>query len=105
MLISCDLKFYKISSRVSSDPLDPLIGTASASRMGYMAQPDFGPAHIKEIEKKTAEAIDAEGWMHTGDKGAVDHDPLSVHQRQTYGWFLLNVYFRESRNITRTMPV
>ena len=35
-----------------------------------MAQPDFGPAHIKEIEKKTAEAIDAEGWMHTGDKGA-----------------------------------
>ena len=37
--------------------------------MGYIAQPDFGPAHIKEIEKKTADAIDAEGWMHTGDKG------------------------------------
>lgn len=34
-----------------------------------MAQPDFGEAHIKEIEKKTKEAIDAEGYMHTGDKG------------------------------------
>lgn len=39
--------------------------------MGYMAQPDFGEAHIKEIEKKTAEAIDSEGWMHSGDKGIV----------------------------------
>ena len=37
--------------------------------MGYMAQPDFGPAHVKEIEKKTADAIDADGWMHSGDKG------------------------------------
>eukprot|EP00439_Symbiodinium_sp_Y106_P011857 s3211_g1.t2 len=31
--------------------------------------PDFGPEHVKSIEKKTAEAIDAEGWMHSGDKG------------------------------------
>jgi len=37
--------------------------------MGYLAQPDFGPEHVKSIEKKTAEAIDAEGWMHSGDKG------------------------------------
>ncbi|CAJ1425339.1 unnamed protein product, partial [Effrenium voratum] len=39
--------------------------------MGYMAQPDFGPAHVKEIEKKTADAIDADGWMHSGDKGII----------------------------------
>mmetsp|Transcript_17386 Transcript_17386/g.49376 ORF Transcript_17386/g.49376 Transcript_17386/m.49376 type:complete len:214 (-) Transcript_17386:484-1125(-) len=36
--------------------------------MGYMACPDFGPEHIKEIEQKTAESIDAEGWLHSGDK-------------------------------------
>lgn len=39
--------------------------------MGYMANPDLGPAHVKEIEKKTAEAIDAEGWLHSGDKGMI----------------------------------
>merc|ERR1719326_1635190 len=39
--------------------------------MGYLAQPDLGPDHVKEIEKKTAETIDAEGWLHSGDKGMI----------------------------------
>lgn len=39
--------------------------------MGYLANPDFGEEHVKEMTKKTAEAIDNEGWLHSGDKGMI----------------------------------
>lgn len=39
--------------------------------MGYLANPDLGPEHVKEIQDKTAAAIDAEGWLHSGDKGCI----------------------------------
>jgi len=39
--------------------------------MGYMGNPDMGPEHVKEMEKKTADAIDNEGWLHSGDKGMI----------------------------------
>jgi len=37
--------------------------------MGYYANPSLGQEHVAEIEKKTAEAIDNEGFLHSGDKG------------------------------------
>merc|ERR1712139_634805 len=40
--------------------------------MGYLANPDFGEEHVKDMEDKTAASIDSIGWLHSGDKGCID---------------------------------
>ena len=42
--------------------------------MGYLANPSLGAEHVAEIEQKTADAIDADGWLHSADKGCVVSD-------------------------------
>merc|ERR1712129_6224 len=37
--------------------------------MGYLSCKDMGDAHVQEIKKKTEGTIDADGWLHSGDKG------------------------------------
>lgn len=39
--------------------------------IGYMANPRLGADHVEEIKKKNADAIDNEGWLHSGDKGTM----------------------------------
>jgi len=44
--------------------------------MGYLACEDMGPEHVQEIQGKTAEAIDDNGWLHSEDKGMVTVDGM-----------------------------
>jgi long-chain-fatty-acid--CoA ligase ACSBG len=44
--------------------------------MGYLANPKMGQEHVDEMEKKTAAAIDSDGWLHSGDKGCMSEQGM-----------------------------
>eukprot|EP00924_Labyrinthula_sp_SR-Ha-C_P005030 maker-scaffold_1-snap-gene-19.26-mRNA-1 protein AED:0.01 eAED:0.01 QI:133/1/1/1/1/1/2/168/737 len=44
--------------------------------MGYMANPRLGKEHVNEINQKNADAIDSNGFLHSGDKGTKDKKGL-----------------------------
>ncbi len=44
--------------------------------VGYMANPDLGEEHVQQIQKKNQDAIDNDGWLHSGDKGCMSSDGM-----------------------------
>jgi len=44
--------------------------------LGYLANPDLGEEHVELIRKKTAGAIDADGWLHSGDKACMGENGM-----------------------------
>jgi long-subunit acyl-CoA synthetase (AMP-forming) len=61
-----------VPARVPEDTQGELCYRGRHIMMGYMANPEMGEAHVEDIKRKNAEAVDPQGWFHSGDKGAMD---------------------------------
>jgi len=87
-ILGTDLKIFKVSDTNLNDKREcpraqnPAAATEDEQgeicfrgrgiMNGYLANPRFGKEHMAEIKKKNDDAIDVEGWMHSGDKGCMD---------------------------------
>jgi len=46
--------------------------------MGYLANAELGEDHVKQMEDQNRNTIDDCGWLHSGDKGAMDENGFIV---------------------------
>ena len=75
--------------------------------MGYMANPDMGKEHVAEIQKKTTDAIDADGWLHTGDAAYLDAEGFIYIVDRWKDMYISggeNVYPAEIENVIYQLP-
>jgi fatty-acyl-CoA synthase len=63
----------KIVDPVSGDTL-PRGEAGEFCTRGYSVMLGYWPLHDPEGEEKTREAVDSDGWMHTGDLGVMDDE-------------------------------
>ena len=84
---------YRLKKK-TKDPLQPteaeqgeIFFRGRNTMMGYLANPDLGEEHVKDIQKKNAETIDADGWIYSGDKGCMEAN----------GMFRITGWYKEHR--------
>ena len=87
-LPGCELKVFKvdpknINRKIECPPTKDLFNSVEMEEgelcyrgrnamLGYMANPRLGEAHVKQIEHLNRTTVDANGWVHSGDKGTRD---------------------------------
>jgi len=63
-------KYFNFGSAIPEDTQGEIRVRGRNIMMGYMANPALGQEHVDTIMKKNTDAINAGGWILSGDKGA-----------------------------------